>query len=172
MAVIPFEDEYVTLEQATAIVEILVRQCDLIEASEVQNELDFPELYDDDYLNGRKHSYTGYVYSGFQENTPLPAMTIAKRKYGRIHYLPQIESDTAVIQIYSSEATLDINEIKEKCAEYNVEGNEKRFCVFQFWTSKRGHLTHVDLVHFNSDAEQISRTEIFKFRARPIRAAA
>lgn len=172
MDLIPFSDEYIPEAQAEAIVSIIAHQCDLIEARDAQNEIDYPELYDDDYLSGRKHSYAANIYAGFQETTVLPGMEITKRSYRKIHRQPQIESNTAVVQIYSSEVKFSSDEIKTKCSEYNNEGSEKRFLVLQFWTSKRGHLTRVEVVHFNESVDVISRTVIFKFRAQPIRIAA
>lgn len=165
MPIQAFENPYITIEQAQAIVNIITHQCALIERRNTADRVDFPELYDADYMKGRTHSDTSAVLAGFQENTVIPGMTITKIQYGIMHWQPLLESETAVVQIYSSDASLNIKEIKAKCARWNTGESTKRFCVFQFRTSKKGHLTGVDLLDFDVNAKVIRRETIYKYRA-------
>ena len=165
MPMIPFEDNYLSQEQAQAIIRVLEHQCNLIEEKETRDERDFPELYNEEYISGRTHTRTAQIYAGFHDGNEILDMSITKIKYGKNLYQPQLESDIAIIQMYSSKASLDIDEIKRKCSEYNTEESEKRYIALRFYTSKRGHLTQVQLVHFDKDARIISKTPIYKFRA-------
>lgn len=160
-----FANPYITRDQAQAIVDILIHQCDLIERRYADNQNNYPELYDNEYMKGRTHGDTGAVLAGFQENSVIPGMTITKIQYGIMHWQPLLESETAVVQIYSSDASLNIKEIKAKCARWNTGESTKRFCVFQFRTSKKGHLTGVDLLDFDVNAKVIRRETIYKYRA-------
>ena len=172
MPIQAFENPYITIEQAQAIVNILTHQCALIERRNTADRVDFPELYDADYMKGRTHSDTSAVLAGFQEDTNIPGITITKIQYGRIHCQPQLESESAVMQIYSSDSSLKTDEIKEKCATYNGDDSNKKFCVFRFRTSSKGHLTGVDLIQFDANANIISTETIYKYRARTLRVSA
>ena len=46
MPIQAFENPYITIEQAQAIVNILTHQCALIERRNTADRVDFPELYD------------------------------------------------------------------------------------------------------------------------------
>lgn len=165
MIVQPFSSTLLTAEQADTIVSILVSQCNMIEEREKKNLESYPELYDEDYMSGRRHGYTASVLAGFQETTAIPQMSIKKKDYGRIHCQPELSSETSIIQIYSSKATLSIDEVCKMCAKYNSEGSEKRYGILQFWTSEKGHLTKVEIVELNESAMEINREIIYKYRA-------
>lgn len=166
MPILPFTNPYVTQEQVQAIVDILVLQCNSIEQRNNDNQAQYPNLYDADYMSGRGHGDTGAVYAGFQTDTVIPDMTITKRHYGRIHCQPEIESDTAIVQIYSGDASLNIEEIRNKCATYNTQASAKRFCIIQFRMSERGHLTSVDLLTLDHQANVTLKEPIYRYRAR------
>lgn len=172
MPITPFTNPYITQEQVQAIVDILIHQCDLIEQRNNANQVQFPELYDADYMSGRGHGDAAAVLAGFQPSTAIPNMTITKRHYGRIHCQPELESDTAIVQIYSGDASLNIEEIKNKCATYNTQASAKRFCIVQFRMSEKGHLTSVDLLTLDNRANVTLRENIYRYRARVIRAIA
>ena len=172
MPIQQFTNPSITHEQAQVIVDILIRQCNMIEARDAGDRAEFPELYDDDYSRGRNHSDTASVLAGFQPNTTIPDMTITKRNYGLMHCQPELESDTAVVQIYSDNASLNTREIRTKCSTYNVQNSNKRFCVFQFRMSKSGHLTSVDLLTLDERANVVLKENIYAYRARIIQASA
>ena len=172
MPVLPFTNPYITQNQAQAIVDILIHQCDLIEQRNNENQARYPDLEDDDYMSGRGHGDTGAVYAGFKPGAVIPGMAITKRHYGRIHCQPELESDTAIVQIYSGDASLNIEEIRNKCATYNTQASTKRFCIVQFRMSEKGHLTSVDLLTLDNRANITLRENIYRYRARIIRAIA
>ena len=169
MPIQPFINPYITELQVQTIVDILIYQCNLIEQRNNTNHAQFPELEDAEYMRGRGHGDTGAVYAGFQPNTAIPGMTITKLPYGRGLCLPQLESETIVLQIYGDGASLNIDEIKNKCATYNIENSNKKFCVIQFRTSSRGHLTGVDLIQFDNASNIVAKETIYTFRARILR---
>lgn len=150
-----------TQEQINAIVNIIVHQCSLISQREKNDRRNYPELYDEDYMRGRRHSFTASVLAGFQKDTVIPNMVITKRKYGRCHCQPELSSDTAVVQLYSYDATLKIDEIKQKCKQFNTPDSKRRFAIFQFFLTNAGHLRQVDLVNFDGEANEVSRRCVF-----------
>ena len=172
MPILPFTNPYITQEQAQAIVDILVYQCNSIEQRNYANQARFPNLQDADYMRGRGHGDTGAVYAGFQPDVAISGMTITKRHYGRIHCQPELESDTAIVQIYSGDASLNIEEIRNKCATYNAQDSTKRFCIIKFRMSERGHLTSVDLLTLDHQANVSLREPIYRYRASIIHAIA
>ncbi len=162
---IPFEDNYLSQEQAQAIIRVLEHQCNLIEEKERRNERDYPDLYDEDYMKGRTHSRTAQIYAGFHDGDVLLDMSISKINYGKYHIQPQLESNIAIIHMYSSEASFKIDEIKAKCSEYNTEGSFKKYIALKFYTGKSGRLTQVKLLHFNEYANIISETQIYSYKS-------
>ena len=156
--VIPFSEP-----QLEAIISILLKQCSLIVAREATDRKDYPELYDELYMKGRKHSYTAAVLAGFQESTSIPGMRIKKQKYGRIHWQPEIIGESVILQIYSSEASLKTREIREKCTQYNVAGSPIEYCILQFFLNRKGRLSKVDLVKLNKEARIISRVPVYSY---------
>lgn len=151
-----------SVKQIDAIIDILLHQCSLIVQRENNDQKKYPELYDEDYMRGRKHSYTASVLAGFQESTIIPDMVVTKRQYGLFHCQPELSSDTAVVQLYSDEATLKNDEIKKKCQEFNSTASGKRYLIMQFSLSKKGNLHKVDIVDLDGDAKEISRQTIYK----------
>lgn len=165
-------NNWLTAEQIDSIVKIIIKQCDLIEQREEDNNKNYPDLYDEDYMHGRRHGYTASVLAGFQVNTYVPDMIISKVKYGICHCQPELSSDTVVVQLYSSDATLKTEEIKIKCKKHNTSNSEKHFLVFQFSLSRKGKLLKVDVVDFDCNANEISRKTVFTSRAKIIRISA
>ena len=123
-------------------------------------------------MRGKTHSDTAAVLAGFQPDTEIPDMVITKRKYGRIHCQPELESITAIIQIYSGDTTLDNDEILCKCATYNTSESEKKYCIVQFRMSEKGHFTNVDLLMLDNRANVTLKENVYKYRARIITASA
>ena len=150
--------------QMEAIIAILSNQCSLLTLRDAKNRKEYPELYDDFYIKGRRHSNTAAILAGFQENTFIPGMRIQKKKYGRIHWQPEITSDKAIIHIYSNEAGLNTNEIKKKCAQYNIMGSTKEYCIIQFFASKKGRLNRVDFIRLDRYANIYSRSAVYSYR--------
>ena len=169
---LPYDNANLSSEQAQAIISILVHQCDLIEERDNRDRKDYPDLYDPDYENLRSHSRTAAVLAGFRENTCLPGMSIRKRHYGIGHVQPEIVGEHIILQIYSINSSLSIDEIIDKCHEYNNGVNQRRFNVIQFRMSDKGHLTSADLIDFNQNGEIISRQTIFKHSKKESLAAA
>lgn len=155
-------EEKLTSAQINAILGILIRQCNMIAQREKNDKAHFPELYDEDYMRGRKHSYTASVLAGFQENADIPDMIVRKHAYGINHWQPELVSESAVVQIYSNNASLNIKEIKQKCSEHNIPDSQTEFIVFQFSLNSEGYLEKVDIVKFDNQANVLSRQQIFK----------
>ena len=88
---------WLTDEQIEAIVSILTKQCDRIEERNQKLNVEYPDLYDELYYTGRRHSDTGAVYAGFTETTEIPEMKVYRVKYGHGLWQPELHSDTAVI---------------------------------------------------------------------------
>jgi len=55
-------------------------------------------------------------------------------------------------RLYSSDASLDIKEIKGKCLCHNSIGGIKEYGILQFYVNKRGHITSVFLLKLDKDA--------------------
>ncbi len=159
-----YKDIPISDSQMEAIIAILSNQCRLLALRDAKNKTDYPELYDDFYMKGRRHSNTAAVLAGFQENTVIPGMRIQKKKYGRIHWQPEITSDKAVLHIYSSEAGLNTDEIKKNCAQYNIMGSTKEYCIIQFFAGKKGRLNRVDFIRLDRYAKIYSRSTVYSYQ--------
>ena len=71
---------WLTDEQIEAIVSILTKQCDRIEDRNQKLNVEYPDLYDELYYTGRRHSDTGAVYAGFTEATEIPDQVFGTSK--------------------------------------------------------------------------------------------
>lgn len=151
----------ISKSQMDAIVTILSKQCQLLALRDAKNGKEYPGLYDEFYMKGRRHSNTAAILAGFQENTVIPGMKIQKKKYGQIHWQPEISSETVILHIYSSEAGLNTKEIKNKCAQYNTNGSTQEYCIVQFFVGKKGRLNRVDFIRLDAFANIYSRTVVY-----------
>lgn len=161
---------WLTDDQIEAIVSILTKQCHRIEDRNQKLNVEYPDLYDELYYTGRRHSDTGAVYAGFTETTEIPDMKVHRVKYGHGLWQPELHSDTAVIQLYNSGAgkILDSDEIRNKCKQYNYVGSQKKYGAIQFRTSKKGHLAKAELIEFDEKGSEIKRTLIYEYNAKTI----
>lgn len=159
-----YKDIPISDSQMEAIIAILFSQCHLLALRDAKNQIDYPELYDDFYMKGRRHSNTAAVLAGFQEDTVIPGMTIRKKNYGRIHWQPELTSKTAILHIYSSEASLNTVEIKKMCALYNTKESVQEYCIIQFFLSKKSRLNRVDFLRLDRFAHINSRSTVYSYR--------
>ena len=168
MSIVNYKRKILTDEQKSAIITILKKQCDLIEERNRSNQDDYPELYDKEYMKGRKHNETALVYAGFQENTKVPDMTIKKFNYGKGLCLPELTSKNVIIQIYKDTADFKNNEILSKCAKYNGMDSEIKYAIIKFWMSEEGHLEKVKLVELSEEAKQIASELLYEYHKADI----
>lgn len=124
----------------------------------------FPNLYDVQYMSGRRHSNTAKVYAGFQEDTEIPGMSIEKISYGIQKWQPELSSDTAVIQLYNKTAgeKLKTNEVKSKYELYNKIGSQKRYGIIQFRMTDKNRLQWVKLFTLDVNAEIVHEEELYR----------
>ena len=164
-------DSYITKEQIDAISKIIINQSDELAEMEKENRKNHPELYDEDFMRGRKpYDNTGCILSGFRETIKIPEMTVKKIRYGKNRMQPELESDTAIVQIYSSGAKFTTNEIRQKSQKAISEN--KAFFVFQFYLNSKAMLNRIDLVRLDRNANEISRDIVYERAIKTIRYSA
>lgn len=157
-------------EQKNSIIGILKEQCLCIQkANELERDM-FPNLYDAQYMSGRRHSNTAKVYAGFQEDTLIPGMSVKKINYGVQKWQPEISSDTAVIQLYSDSAGKELksNEVKSKCALYNKPGSQKQYGIIRFKITDKGLLKWIKLINLDEKAEVVHEEELYRHIGKTI----
>lgn len=168
----PVSESRLSTNQIKTIIDILLHQCELIAQQEKNAQKHYPELYDEDYMRGRKHSYTAAVLAGFKEDTIIPNMIVRKRRYGKLHCQPELSSDTVIVQLYSDQTVLKNEEIRQKCKEFNSTNSAKRYLIIQFSLGAAGYLRKVDIVNLDGSAKEISRETIFKKTSNIMRISA
>ena len=153
----------VTKEQLDVIVGIIINQAAMLAEMKNENKRKYSMLFDEDFIRGRgTYGGTGSILSGFREDTMIPGIKIKKVNYGLNDKLcqPELESDGAIIQIYSASASLNTKEIIKKCKE--AKKSNKIFSVIQFFMSKKSVLKKIDFVCFDENAKEIYRKVLYQ----------
>lgn len=123
-------------------------------------------LCDKDYMNKRKaHEITGIVYSAFPPGKEtVDGFTIVKRRYGLDMFLPELQGDDLVLQLYSSGAKpYETSEVKSRLSQL-----ESRFYLLEFTISPELYrLARLDIVLLSGFTEKgnVSRSQREKLYA-------
>lgn len=159
---------YITSEQIEAIKTIIIHQADLLAKEEKFKREFFSDLHYENYMKGRnQYSNTLGILSGFRKTTKLPEMQVREICYGLHLVQPELESETAIVQIYSSGSKLKTKEIKQKSRKAASIG--KSFFIFQFYLNSNALLNKIDLVQLDGNANEVSRNTIYTRTPQMIR---
>ena len=160
MSFVNIDNTYITKEQIDTIRKIIIAQADELSGMEKENRKKHPGLYDKDYMRGRnQYNGTSCILSGFRETTIIPGIKVKKISYGLNRMQPELESSTAIIQIYSSGAVFTTEEIKQKSRK--AASVSKAFFIFQFYLNSNALLNKIDLVQLDGNANEVLRNTIY-----------
>ena len=132
------------------IVDTIQCQCRIFQKDEKVMKSHIYELYEN---RREKYILTAYVLSGFAPvKFNMEGVKITDLKYGLNTcplYQPELYTDTAVIQIYSSGAKAqDTQLVKERCQQYNSDDQMRpHFLLIQFTADKEGYLEKIDAIY-------------------------
>ncbi len=156
-------DEFLPPVLVRKIVDTIQRQC--YGYAEYRQKLS--SLIYEPYMNTRaQYSLTGTVLSGFApDRFFMDGVQVNDLNYGLSNYQkcqPELITDNAVIQIYSSSAKPLKNKIvMERCKYLNSNNSAKRFLFIQFEVDKKETLTRVTAVYPDKDAARIEKKELY-----------
>ena len=140
--------DILTPELESTIVNTIKSQCSRFRDAKKQEK----DLYYEPYAKRRKkYELTAAVLSGFApDRFSFSNLQVHDLKYGLNGslYQPELITDTAIIQIYSSGANPHKNMIvQERCRNYNGHSeNEKKFLIIKFRADETANLKKVEVI--------------------------
>lgn len=150
-----------TLE--SKIVQTIQSRCHQFAKSEKINSM----LYYEPYTTYRKkYSLTAAVLSGFSPSAfSVEGVKTEDLKYGLANNLclPELHSDSAIIQIYSDGAKpLNNAIVRNRCKEFNLVGSAKpQFLIIQFSASKDGILSAIHAMYPDENCNVVDEKVLF-----------
>lgn len=150
-----------TLE--SKIVQTIQSRCHQFAEAEKTNN----KLYYEPYTTYRKkHSLTAAVLSGFSPFAFLvEGVKTEDLKYGLANNLclPELHTDSAIIQIYSDGAKpLNNTIVRNRCKEFNLAGSDKpHFLIIQFSASKNGTLSSIHAIYPDENCNVVDEKVLF-----------
>lgn len=161
MPSLEFKSNLLTKAQADIIVDTLVPHCNLLETSMPALEM----FYDEEFCHNRASSaITAYMYKAFR-TINVPDMVFRAHPYGKGYYLPELESDNVLLQVYGKSCDLKSIEIKNNCAHYNKMASNKRYGILKVLMSDKGHLTTIKLLTLDAKANVLREDTLYRYRS-------
>lgn len=150
------------------IVKTIQRQCKRFQ----KHEAEARSLYYDPYTKRRKsYGLSSAVLSGFApDRFKMDGVTIQDIQYSLPTaplFQPELHTDIAIIQIYSSGANFQNNKVvQERCKKHNgTQLNEPHFLIIRFSADREGQLKRIEVLYLNEDCITVETKLLYKSRS-------
>lgn len=154
-------ENYITTKQQHEICSIIQTQCRRFQ----EKEREFRSLFYEPYISMRqKYLVTAVVLSGFTPHTAITGFEISTIHYGLHDKLaqPELKSERAILQIYSSSSKLNARVFKERCATYNEDFSTLPvFISIVFHADEKGNLRKINAILPNKDGIQVEQFSLY-----------